>query len=83
MNMLSKDQYVNKMTDYGDGYVWLFTKQETEFSKVLSATKLFNEWSQRNNTDTNLEEYFKDNSRFFDTTDVHRVSNIAIIRIVD
>ena len=77
MNMLSKDQYVNKMTDYGDGYVWLFTKQETEFSKVLSATKLFNEWSQRNNTDTNLEEYFKDNSRFFDTTDVHRVLVIS------
>lgn len=75
--MLNKDQYVQKMIEYGGSYVWLFTKQEVEFSKVLSAAKLFNEWSQRNNTDTNLEDYFKDNSKFFDTTDVHRVLVIA------
>ncbi len=73
MNTLTKAEYVKNLIDRGDDYVWLFTKQTPDFDIGLGATKLFNEWKQRNDEDTNLEGYFNDYSSIFGTTNNHRV----------
>ena len=58
------------------GYVWQFTKQETDFEKIFLSAKLFNEWKQ-NTQNLSLEEFFIDQHNKYGITDRHRTLIIA------
>ena len=73
---MTNEEYIAFLENKGKGYVWQFTKQETDFEKIFLATKLFNEWKQ-NTQDLSLEDFFVEQHTKYGITDRHRTLIIA------
>lgn len=73
---MTNEEYVDFLEHKGKGYVWQFTKQETDFEKIFLSAKLFNEWKQ-NTQNLSLEEFFIDQHNKYGITDRHRTLIIA------
>lgn len=74
---MSKQQYIDSLLTKGPDYVWQFTKQETDFNKVINATKLFAEWKYNTDKSIPLEDYYTNNSVYYNIVDRHRTLIIA------
>lgn len=73
--MINSD-YINFLESRDAGYVWQFTKQETDFEKIFLAAKLFNEWKEGSQS-LSPEEFFSVSSSKYGITDRHRTLIIA------
>lgn len=73
---MTNEEYVDFLEHKGKGYVWQFTKQETDFEKIFLSAKLFNEWKQ-NTQNLSLEEFFIEQHNKYGITDRHRTLIIA------
>ena len=73
---MTNEEYVQFLEKQGEDYVWQFTKQETDFSKIFLATKLFNEWKQGSQSQSS-EDFFKEQHEKYGITDRHRTLIIS------
>lgn len=74
--MLNNYEYIKFLESKTEDYVWQFTKQETNFSDIYLATKLYNEY-KKYHIGENLEHFFSKNSKDYGITNRHRTLIIA------
>ena len=73
---MTNTEFISFLEDQGEGYVWQFTKQETDFDKIFLSTKLFNEWKNGDKS-ISLEEFFREQYEKYGITDRHRTLIIS------
>ena len=73
---MTNEEYVAFLEEQGEDYVWQFTKQETDFSKIFLSAKLFNEWKQTSQSQSS-ESFFKTQHEKYGITDRHRTLIIS------
>lgn len=73
---MTNAEYIKFLEEQGEGYVWQFVKQETDFDKIFLSAKLFNEWKQ-NPRDLSSENFFITQHSKYGITNRHRTLIIA------
>ena len=74
--MLTNYEYIKFLEGKTADYVWQFTKQETDFSNIYLATKLYSEYKKYSIGQT-LENFFIEKHDIYGITDRHRTLIIA------